>query len=99
MNIFSRRQLLVSSNINISRYTKPQVKLQPQHLPPLAVHAILLANMYQEFKEIYPTTPTWIPIHRKYISNLLDAYDSAVAQIEDEDLKEWFISQMEHPIE
>jgi hypothetical protein len=95
--LLSRRTLILAANT--PKYTKPNVKLQPQQLPPMAVHSIILGNMFDEFVKIYPHKSQWSYNQKAYVLKLLETYDLAVAQIEDEDLKDWFISQLQYPFE
>lgn len=95
MNLLTRRQLLISANMN--RYVQPQVKIQPQKLPPMAMHSIILGNLVQEFIDLHPNKTKWSYNQKCYLIKLLESYDLAVSQIEDIELKELFTSLMEIP--
>ena len=97
-SFLSRRSLLVADGAR--RLTKsPLAKTSPTTPPERAVlHALTLQTLFVDYAKARPPSE-WNFQEKMYIVKLLEAYDSAVVLIEDQDVKEYLQEAMAFPLD
>jgi hypothetical protein len=78
----------------------PLAKTTPTSAPPerAVLHALTLQTLFLDYAKARPPND-WSFQEKMYIVKLLEAYDSAVALIEDQDVKEYLQEVMANPLD
>lgn len=94
-SLLSRRSLFVADGAR--RLSKPPIITTPQP-ERIVLHALTLQTLFVDYAKTYPPAD-WTFQEKIYIIKLLEAYDAAVALVEDQDVKEYLQEIMTNPLD
>ena len=92
VSFLSRRNLMIGEGARRLHRSKLNYGLTDNHLPSMALTAISIQKALIHLKKL-KETPQWSPIKETLYVQLTEAFDTAVSEIPDEELKDLFTAE------
>jgi hypothetical protein len=87
VSFLTRRNLLIGEGARRLHRPMTMVGTQPQHIPPMAASALSIRKAIEHLKTLEHTSE-WTETKKELYHDLIIAFDTAVSEIPDEDLKD-----------
>lgn len=94
VSFLSRRHLLFRNRAR--HFHRPYI-VPDKNISKISNHAVILSNLYEDFMK-HKNIHTMTPDEKTYAVKLLQAYELAVSQIQDIDMKELLESMVVNPL-